>query len=84
MKRAALELPGGQVSLEQAIELEGMLDLETEKRRYVPTLRSSRASWLTSRTLLRAFTDSRMDMVDKMDLPGETELVAPVKRTEST
>jgi hypothetical protein len=33
MKRAAINLPGGHISLEQAVELEGMLDLETEKRR---------------------------------------------------
>jgi hypothetical protein len=33
MKRAAIELPGGHISLDQAVELEGMLDLETEKRR---------------------------------------------------
>lgn len=33
MRKAALELPGGQVSLDQAIELEGILDGETEKRR---------------------------------------------------
>jgi len=36
MKKAALELPGGQVSLDQARELERMLDAETEKRRCVP------------------------------------------------
>ena len=35
MKKAAVELPGGQVSLDQASELENMLDAETEKRRYV-------------------------------------------------
>lgn len=35
MKQAALELPGGQVSLDQAVELEEMLDAETEKRRCV-------------------------------------------------
>jgi hypothetical protein len=34
MKKAAMDLPGGQVSLDQAIELEGLLDLETAKRRY--------------------------------------------------
>ena len=34
MKKAALDLPGGQVSLGQAIELEEMLDQETEKRRW--------------------------------------------------
>ena len=32
---------------------------------------------LTFRVLLRAFTNSKMDMVEKMDLAGETELVAP-------
>ena len=35
MKQAALELPGGQVSLDQAVELEGVLNAETEKRRCV-------------------------------------------------
>jgi hypothetical protein len=35
MKQAALDLPGGQVSLDQASELERMLDAETEKRRCV-------------------------------------------------
>jgi hypothetical protein len=35
MKKAAVELPGGQVSLDQASELENMLDAEIEKRRYV-------------------------------------------------
>jgi hypothetical protein len=30
-----------------------------------------------SRELLRAFTNSKMDMVEKMDLAGETELAAP-------
>ena len=35
MKKAALELPGGQESLDQASELERMLDGETEKRRCV-------------------------------------------------
>ena len=32
---------------------------------------------LTFRVLLRAFTNSKMYMVEKMDLAGETELVAP-------
>jgi len=32
---------------------------------------------LLCRLLLRAFTNSKMDMVEKMDLAGETELVAP-------
>jgi hypothetical protein len=35
MKKAAVELPGGQVSLDQAVELERMLDAETQKRRCV-------------------------------------------------
>jgi len=30
-----------------------------------------------SRELLRAFTNSKMDMVEKMDLAGETDLAAP-------
>jgi len=76
MKQAALELPGGQVSLDQAVELEGMLDAETEKRRCV--LSQAGLNILTVRVLLRAFTNSKMDMVEKMDLAGETELAAPV------
>jgi hypothetical protein len=32
---------------------------------------------IRSRELLRAFTNSKMDMVEKMDLAGETELAAP-------
>jgi len=47
MKKAALDLPGGQVSLDQAIELEGMLDQETEKRR-----------WAIFAFLLRALADT--------------------------
>jgi len=38
MKRSAMELPGGHISLEQAVELEEMLDRETEKRRQVFSL----------------------------------------------
>lgn len=33
MKRLAMELPGGHVSLDKARELEEMLDIEAEKRR---------------------------------------------------
>jgi len=33
MKRSAMDLPGGHISLEQAVELEEMLDRETQKRR---------------------------------------------------
>jgi hypothetical protein len=40
MKKAAIELPGGHISLDQAVELEAMLDLETEKRRYVWSLKT--------------------------------------------
>lgn len=35
MKRIALDMPGGHVSLDKAKELEEMLDLEAEKRRYI-------------------------------------------------
>lgn len=35
MRRMAVVLPGGHVSLEKAKALEEMLDLEAEKRRYV-------------------------------------------------
>ena len=41
MKRLALNMPGGHISLDKARELEEMLDLEAEKRRSVTAIINS-------------------------------------------
>lgn len=61
MRKLAAELPGGHVSLAKAEQLEEMLDVEAEKRR----------------ATLRAFADTQMDTVDRLNATAESGMITP-------
>lgn len=78
MKRLALDLPGGHITLDKARELEDILDLEAEKRRSV-IASSDNVTWsnIVCRAVLRAFSETKMDTVDRLNAGAESGMITP-------